>query len=194
MLPVPLGLAGECSVSVRFDTRIQDFNDLQVEGTAGTRHGRGVIVDTDNRLAAGGGAYVFAKQSINENRSTRLEQQMKRKEEAARLERQHAEGIKPPIPVPPAPSATSATGLRSASSAYGGGIADVSPHPYHSPHPAASGSGAWSPDDVASPSREAAHDPAPTRHEPDTEAERVAEKGKYEAAEPFRSKKGNRFS
>lgn len=48
-------------------------------------------------------------------------------------------------------------------------------------------------DDVASPSSEASHDPAPTRHEPDTEAERVLEKSKYEAA-PFRPPKGNRFS
>lgn len=49
-------------------------------------------------------------------------------------------------------------------------------------------------DDVASPSIEASHDPAPTGHEPDTEADRVLEKGKYEAAQPFRPPRGNRFS
>jgi hypothetical protein len=49
-------------------------------------------------------------------------------------------------------------------------------------------------DDVASPSAEASHDPAPTRHEPMTENDRVSEKGKYEAAEPFRPPRGNRFS
>jgi len=49
-------------------------------------------------------------------------------------------------------------------------------------------------DDIGSPSEEAGHDPAPTRHEPDTEAQRVEEKGKYEAAQTFRSRKGNRFS
>jgi hypothetical protein len=49
-------------------------------------------------------------------------------------------------------------------------------------------------DDVASPSAEASHDPAPTRHEPMTERDRVLEKGKYEAAEPFRPPRGNRFS
>lgn len=48
-------------------------------------------------------------------------------------------------------------------------------------------------DDMASPSTEAARDPAPTRHEPDTETERVLEKGKYETAEPYRPPKGNRF-
>lgn len=49
-------------------------------------------------------------------------------------------------------------------------------------------------DDVSSPSLEAGHDPAPTRHEPETEEERVLEKSKYETAAPFRPPKGNRFS
>jgi hypothetical protein len=49
-------------------------------------------------------------------------------------------------------------------------------------------------DDVASPSTEASHDPAPTRHEPLTEADRVLEKGKYETSTPYRPPTGNRFS
>ena len=49
-------------------------------------------------------------------------------------------------------------------------------------------------DDVASPSVEASHDPAPTRHEPLTETDRLLEKGKYEAAQPYRPPSGNRFS
>lgn len=49
-------------------------------------------------------------------------------------------------------------------------------------------------DDVASPSAEASHDPAATRHEPLTDNDRVLEKGKYEATEPFRPPRGNRFS
>lgn len=48
-------------------------------------------------------------------------------------------------------------------------------------------------DDVASPSEEASHDPAPTRHEPETEQDRVVEKSKYEAARPFRPPPGNRL-
>ena len=48
-------------------------------------------------------------------------------------------------------------------------------------------------DDVASPSAEYSHDPAPTRHEPMTEDDRVLEKGKYEAAEPFRLPRGKRL-
>ncbi|KKK19173.1 hypothetical protein AOCH_003367 [Aspergillus ochraceoroseus] len=49
------------------------------------------------------------------------------------------------------------------------------------------------PDDVASPSEEVGHDPAPTRHEPLTEEERLIEKGKYEATRPFRPPRGDRL-
>jgi hypothetical protein len=41
---------------------------------------------------------------------------------------------------------------------------------------------------------EAGHDPAPTRHEPVTEEQRLEEKSKYEAAETFKPRKGNRLS
>lgn len=46
----------------------------------------------------------------------------------------------------------------------------------------------------SSPAKEAGGDPAPTRHEPQNENERVREKSKYEATEVFRSPKGDRFS
>jgi hypothetical protein len=46
----------------------------------------------------------------------------------------------------------------------------------------------------ASPSQESTLDPAPTSHAPDTEGQRLREKSKYESSEPFRSKKGDRFS
>ncbi|KAL1896522.1 hypothetical protein Sste5346_004556 [Sporothrix stenoceras] len=50
-------------------------------------------------------------------------------------------------------------------------------------------------DAVGSPSQESSNtDPAPTRHAPATEAQRVLEKSKYEASAPFRSPKGDRFS
>ncbi|KAE9364350.1 hypothetical protein N431DRAFT_388369 [Stipitochalara longipes BDJ] len=49
-------------------------------------------------------------------------------------------------------------------------------------------------DSTGSPSQEATLDPAPTRHAPHTEGERVREKSKYETSEPFRAKKGDRFS
>lgn len=49
-------------------------------------------------------------------------------------------------------------------------------------------------DTTASPSSEANMDPAPTRHAPDSEGQRVREKSKYEASEPYISRKGDRFS
>jgi hypothetical protein len=49
-------------------------------------------------------------------------------------------------------------------------------------------------DEVASPSHEASHDPAPTRHEPEDEAQKMKEKSKYEASDVYRSRKGDRFS
>jgi hypothetical protein len=44
------------------------------------------------------------------------------------------------------------------------------------------------------PSMQASQDPAPTRHAPESEGQRVGEKSKYEAAQPYRSRKGDRFS
>ncbi|KAJ8126687.1 hypothetical protein O1611_g6950 [Lasiodiplodia mahajangana] len=49
-------------------------------------------------------------------------------------------------------------------------------------------------DFAGSPSQEASSDPAPTRHAPTTEGQRVFEKSKYESSTPFRSPKGDRFS
>ncbi|KAG9228788.1 hypothetical protein BJ875DRAFT_476618 [Amylocarpus encephaloides] len=49
-------------------------------------------------------------------------------------------------------------------------------------------------DHSGSPSGEASEDPAPTSHAPESEGQRVREKSKYEAGEPFRAKKGDRFS
>jgi hypothetical protein len=49
-------------------------------------------------------------------------------------------------------------------------------------------------DTAGSPSQESSSDPAPTRHAPATEGQRVVEKSKYESSVPFRSPKGDRFS
>ncbi|EEQ89302.2 uncharacterized protein BDCG_04422 [Blastomyces dermatitidis ER-3] len=108
---------------------------------------------------AGGGAYYFAKKSINADRAQRHEEAQRRKEEAFR--REHS--AKSP-------------------SSSGGGLTNMT-----------RAKSAAEMDDTGSPSREAGHDPAATRHEPETSAERVDEKGKYEAAEKFTSRKGNRL-
>ncbi|KAI5461613.1 hypothetical protein BGZ63DRAFT_508991 [Mariannaea sp. PMI_226] len=49
-------------------------------------------------------------------------------------------------------------------------------------------------DSTGSPSQEASSDPAPTRHAPATESQRVGEKSKYESTTVYRSPKGDRFS
>lgn len=133
--------------------------------------------DTSNTLlqqplttpTAGGGAYYFAKQSINADRAMRFEQEKKRKSQQAALEAEDRRRAAAPAPQSSSPSDDAS--LKRANMMRFQNAAD----------------------DVASPSSEASHDPAPTRHEPETEAERVLEKSKYETAAPFRPPKGNRL-
>ena len=49
-------------------------------------------------------------------------------------------------------------------------------------------------DHAGSPSSEASEDVAPVGHSPETLDQKMRERSKYEAAEPYRSKKGDRFS
>ncbi|KAL2111257.1 hypothetical protein VUR80DRAFT_10324 [Thermomyces stellatus] len=49
-------------------------------------------------------------------------------------------------------------------------------------------------DSVGSPSQESSQDPAPTRHAPENEHQRLYEKSKYETSKPFVSRKGDRFT
>jgi len=49
-------------------------------------------------------------------------------------------------------------------------------------------------DHAGSPSSEISEDVAPVGHAPENAEQRISQKSKYEAAEPFRSKKGDRFS
>lgn len=114
---------------------------------------------------AGGGAYYFAKQSINADRQARYEADMKRRRMQESLEYTSNVSSKPSIQ----PSIAS-----SMSKGTNGGL------PRN--------------DNSGSPSQEASTDPAPTRHAPESEGQRVMEKSKYEASEPFRAKKGDRFS
>ncbi|EFW22641.1 hypothetical protein D8B26_006236 [Coccidioides posadasii str. Silveira] len=133
---------------------------------------------------AGAGAYYFAKRSINADRLSRHEAAQRAKQEASKREAEARAPpstiSKPPFAVPPTPGASSSNEIQEA--AGGGKIAK------------SISANAFGQDDVGSPSEEMGHDPAATRHEPDTESQRVSEKGKYEAAELFRSRKGDRFS
>ncbi|KAI0124251.1 hypothetical protein BJ170DRAFT_638644 [Xylariales sp. AK1849] len=113
---------------------------------------------------AGGGAYYFAKRQINADRAARLEDSRRKKRMVDSLE--YSDNV-PSRPM--------------SSSTMGGG-----PPPANGTSPRTDPSG--------SPSQEASHDPAPTRHAPSTEGERVTEKSKYESSTPFKSPKGDRFS
>lgn len=100
---------------------------------------------------AGGGAYYFAKRSINADKKARHEADMKRRQV---LQSQDF------------------------------GLSSAPPKAKRRK----------TPDHVSSPSTEASHDPAPTRHAPEHDGQPVIEKSKYEASVPYRSKKGDRFS
>ncbi|PWY79646.1 hypothetical protein BO70DRAFT_362812 [Aspergillus heteromorphus CBS 117.55] len=115
---------------------------------------------------AGGGAYYFAKKSINADRASRFEAEVKRKAQLAAMEAEHRRLNTPSTPTPSEDPSLKRANIARLHSAT---------------------------DDVASPSAEASHDPAPTRHEPETEAERVLEKSKYESTQPFRPPPGNRL-
>ncbi|KAH6840922.1 hypothetical protein B0I37DRAFT_385532 [Chaetomium sp. MPI-CAGE-AT-0009] len=114
---------------------------------------------------AGGGAYYLAKKSINADRQSRLEEQRKKKAMVDSLE--YSENV------PNRPLSSATMGGSNGGMANGG--------------PART-------DTAGSPSQESSSDPAPTRHAPATEGQRVAEKSKYEASVPFTSPKGDRFS
>ncbi|CRG87363.1 hypothetical protein PISL3812_04380 [Talaromyces islandicus] len=120
---------------------------------------------------AGGGAYFFAKRAINADRAARFEAEGKRKAELAAMEQEHRR--------------------QQAAAKLSNGV----PKPTDDPSLRRANAASWAgKDNAASPSAEASHDPAPTRHEPETDEERMLEKSKYEAAQTFRPPRGNRFS
>ncbi|KAF2403143.1 hypothetical protein EJ06DRAFT_554668 [Trichodelitschia bisporula] len=121
-------------------------------------------------IAAGGGAYVFAKRSINAERAAKSARD---RELAARQQalRDAEYGARHPGSVKEsAEGPLAALGARR--SQNGHAVSDF----------------------TGEPSREASSDPAPTRHAPETQAEQEREKSKYEASEVWRSRKGDRLS
>ncbi|KAJ9661518.1 hypothetical protein H2198_001898 [Neophaeococcomyces mojaviensis] len=117
---------------------------------------------------AGGGAYYFAKREINKDRQSRYEEEMKKQNRLKNLER----------------------------SAYARGGQETSSIKSRR-QPASSESSAHETrglDHAGSPSSEISEDAAPVGHAPVDGEQRTREKSKYEAAEPYRSRKGDRFS
>ncbi|KNG51847.1 putative SET-like protein [Stemphylium lycopersici] len=120
---------------------------------ANTRHSYGWAT----LIVAGGGAYFFAKRSINADRAQKAEMDRQKRARIYALE-QGLETSQPPT-TPLNPTA----------------------------RPGSTRS-------EANPSMQANQDPAPTRHAPMDEGQRVGEKSKYEASDVYRSRKGDRFS
>ncbi|KAF3892745.1 hypothetical protein GTR04_5346 [Trichophyton interdigitale] len=139
---------------------------------------------------AGGGAYYFAKRSINADRLTRFDATQKRKDKMAKAEASARVWTQ----IPPSPPWRDRIDSRASLTDIWYWLKAAAEQSKAAVARAGQLNSGSQKDDAYSPSEELGHDPAPTRHEPDTDAQRLAEKGKYEAAEVFRSRKGDRFS
>ncbi|OAP61689.1 hypothetical protein AYL99_03892 [Fonsecaea erecta] len=140
------------------ETRVQLSSHLSTPGME--RIGWGVL------CVAGGGAYYFAKKSINADRAARFEAEQQKKARFQRLEDSHIAFNKQP------PTSKLKTKAKEQNvSLNNKGL-----------------------DHAGSPSSEISEDAAPVGHAPVDGEQRVREKSKYEAAEPYRSKKGDRLS
>lgn len=122
-------------------------------------------------IVAGGGAYYFAKKNINADRQAKAEAERRKRQMHRELEASYTYSSLNPSP----PDSVASKSL-----ARPGSRPDADWH--------------QASDDASNPSQEASHDPAPTRHAPEDEQRRAKEKSKYESLEPFRSRKGDRFS
>lgn len=120
---------------------------------------------------AGGGAYYFAKKQINADRQDKFEKYMKKQTRQTHSERQSILDQ----------AAEQATGPVAGGVRGGGGSSSSRKREATADH-------------VGSPSAEASEDAAAVGHAPVSGEERVRERSKYEAAEPYRSRKGDRFS
>jgi len=118
---------------------------------------------------AGGGAYYFAKKSITADRAARFEAEQAKKYRQQRYEDKQYTLSNAPAKTKPKSKITEQTDLRGGSHNTKGL------------------------DHAGSPSSEISEDAAPVGHAPVDGEQRVREKSKYEAAEPYRNKKGDRL-
>ncbi|KAH7071092.1 hypothetical protein BKA63DRAFT_568244 [Paraphoma chrysanthemicola] len=133
-------------------------------------------------IVAGGGAYFFAKRSINADRAAKAEADRQKRIRVFQLEQEH---LNNPSSHSASQSTTSqlvqAASTERSRAGAGSGIAGSPGH----------NGGA---EESGNPSLQASLDPAPTRHEPVDGEGRAREKSKYEASDVYRSRKGDRFS
>ncbi|ORX97436.1 hypothetical protein BCR34DRAFT_607264 [Clohesyomyces aquaticus] len=136
-------------------------------------------------IVAGGGAYYFAKKSINADRAAKAAADRQKRIQHAQLEEQYLHKPQNPSSLPPPSSSLSPNPSSSNPTAnqVGGGGREREDKDWEKGF-----------EEANDPSQEASHDPAPTRHAPVDEAQKAREKSKYEASDVFRSRKGDRFS
>lgn len=119
-------------------------------------------------IVAGGGSYYFAKRSINADREERANAEERRRQQRERMRVQEMVS-------------------RGASTGTGSGSTTAQHSAKRKENAALATGGGDNPD----PSRQAeGGDPAPVTHG----QEQMARRGRYEAAEPYRAPKGDRFS
>ncbi|KAF1847857.1 uncharacterized protein K460DRAFT_333294 [Cucurbitaria berberidis CBS 394.84] len=138
-------------------------------------------------IVAGGGAYFFAKRSINADRAAKAE--VDRQKRIRLFELEQSTLYAPPTTTPLNPTSTSnasnSTAPRSVTSELGR---------LRSERGESGGGGGAELDEDGNPSIQASQDPAATRHAPEDEAQKAREKSKYEASDVYRTRKGDRFS
>ncbi|KAF2276466.1 uncharacterized protein EI97DRAFT_501227 [Westerdykella ornata] len=139
-------------------------------------------------IAAGAGAYYFAKKSINADRAARAEADRQKRIAHQQLENEYRNKFPPANAQQPIQSSIPSTPAASQiSNAYLGSRSELNKERVGEE---------WGNqrDEAGNPSQEASQDPAPTRHAPEDEGQKMREKSKYEATDVFRSRKGDRFS
>jgi hypothetical protein len=148
-------------------------------------------------IVAGGGAYYFAKRSINADRAAKADIDRQKRIRVFQLEQ---EALNSSSHISHQDTSTSSSNPNQTSQTEK--LLNAAP-PYGRGSKAGAGSGiAGSPgygggadeSGNGTPSMQASHDPAPTRHEPVDKEQRAREKSKYEASDVYRSRKGDRFS
>lgn len=130
-------------------------------------------------IVAGGGAYYFAKKSINADRARKAELDHQKRLAQYQLEQAH---------FTPPPPTSSSSAPKSVTSELGKKRGELDRKEREDKD--------WhvGQDEASNPSAEASQDPAPTRHAPEDEGQKMKEKSKYEASDVYRSRKGDRFS
>ena len=131
---------------------------------------------------AGGGAYYFAKRSINADRQARHSAEFEKQARLRRLE--EAQFAKP----------LSTTNESSKGKKATQNLSQQQSSPSSPSISESIASKVKGLDHAGDPSSEASEDVAAVGHAPETNDQKIRERSKYEAAEPYRSKKGDRFS